>query len=312
MVMIDIYVEDIKRSLENKCYFSALALALTLPDICGMAEYPDEGVSTRYINWYDKYLGDDMSKGHDAMGVDNPWLSGEVVYNLRNTYLHQGSPSIESSKVKEEANQLDQFTLVLGDGTVIEEITTNINFGNGEVVFRSVIVDITFLCNKLCEYALKYYKENAERFKFEFYIMTQEEFLNPTKEKSESDVLAKIINKKLADSGSTKRVKEDPKRNFLKNMMRGLKEIAATEDGIRRFVYKSAGKRREQQVRSFLGRYFKEKLYVRKKEEIIQSVLVAETKYQVKENLKKHFSDNEARDIYQRLQPLIKNMPDGS
>lgn len=179
--MIDIYVEDIKRSLENKCYFSALALALTLPDICGMAEYSDEGVSTRYINWYDKYLGDDMSKGHDAMGVDNPWLSGEVVYNLRNTYLHQGSPSIESSKVKEEANQLDQFTLVLGDGTVIEEIT--INIAHGETIIRGVIVDITFLCDKLCEYALRYYQENKERFKFEFDVTTQEEFLNSAKEK---------------------------------------------------------------------------------------------------------------------------------
>lgn len=32
-------VEDIERAIEHECYFSALALALTLPDICGKAEY---------------------------------------------------------------------------------------------------------------------------------------------------------------------------------------------------------------------------------------------------------------------------------
>lgn len=45
--MIDIYVKDIKVSLENKAYFSALALALALPDICGSAEYPNESVAKR-------------------------------------------------------------------------------------------------------------------------------------------------------------------------------------------------------------------------------------------------------------------------
>ena len=101
--MIPIYVNDIRHSLENKCYFSALSLALTLPDICGMAEFPDKSVTGRYIEWYDKYLGVYMAQGKDILGGNNSWLSGEVVYNLRNTYLHQGNPGIVSDKVKEEA-----------------------------------------------------------------------------------------------------------------------------------------------------------------------------------------------------------------
>lgn len=101
--MIPIYVNDIRHSLENKCYFSALSLALTLPDICGMAEFPDKSVTGRYIEWYDKYLGGYMTHGKDELGGNNSWLSGEVVYNLRNTYLHQGNPGIVSDKVKEEA-----------------------------------------------------------------------------------------------------------------------------------------------------------------------------------------------------------------
>ena len=43
---------DIRRSLEYECFHSALALALTLPDVCGMIKYPYESrVGVRYINW---------------------------------------------------------------------------------------------------------------------------------------------------------------------------------------------------------------------------------------------------------------------
>ena len=91
-----------------------------------MAEYPDKSVAERYIEWYDRYLGVYMAYGKDDLGGNNPWLSGEVIYNLRNTYLHQGNPGITSNKVKEEANQLDEFILMLGDGTVLQTITLNI------------------------------------------------------------------------------------------------------------------------------------------------------------------------------------------
>ena len=54
--MVDLYVNDITNALKNGCYFSALAMTLALPDICGAAEYPDEtSVGKRYIEWYDKF-----------------------------------------------------------------------------------------------------------------------------------------------------------------------------------------------------------------------------------------------------------------
>ena len=52
--MIDKYVEDIRSSLENKQYYAALSLALTLPDICGSVEFPNKEIHERYIGWYDK------------------------------------------------------------------------------------------------------------------------------------------------------------------------------------------------------------------------------------------------------------------
>lgn len=48
------HIDEIEICLENECYVAALALTLTLPDIYGMAEYPDEKtVGKRYKQWYD-------------------------------------------------------------------------------------------------------------------------------------------------------------------------------------------------------------------------------------------------------------------
>ena len=54
--MIERIIKEINLSLENECYLSALGMALTLPDICGKAEYPNEKSTTkRYIEWFNTY-----------------------------------------------------------------------------------------------------------------------------------------------------------------------------------------------------------------------------------------------------------------
>lgn len=66
--MIKSYVNNIKCSLKNNCYLSALSLSLALPDICGRAEYPNESsVAKRYIDWYNKYLGAYMRQGRNVL-----------------------------------------------------------------------------------------------------------------------------------------------------------------------------------------------------------------------------------------------------
>lgn len=56
--MVSRFVQDIRKALENELYFVALSTALTLPDICGKAAYPDKRSSRkRYILWYDEEIG---------------------------------------------------------------------------------------------------------------------------------------------------------------------------------------------------------------------------------------------------------------
>ena len=56
--MADRLVGETRKMLENDLYFVVLNSALTLPDICGKVEYPDERSSkSRYIFWYDEKIG---------------------------------------------------------------------------------------------------------------------------------------------------------------------------------------------------------------------------------------------------------------
>lgn len=73
---------------------------------------------------------------------------------------------------------------------------------------------------------------------------------------------------------------------------------------------KSKVAKREAQIRSFFGRYFKKKIYVECKEEIIQIILNAKTKQQVNNGLLKLYSDGTVvSNIYKTIQPLINELP---
>ena len=51
-------IDDIEFCLEHERYMAALALALTLPDICGKAEFPSKhtSVTERYIKWFNQFV----------------------------------------------------------------------------------------------------------------------------------------------------------------------------------------------------------------------------------------------------------------
>lgn len=82
--MVQKIVNDIRAALNNDLYFVALSTALTLPDICGKAEYPDENSSRkRYIDWYDKEIGFYEKNPHQTTDEEMSYLSGSVIYSLR-------------------------------------------------------------------------------------------------------------------------------------------------------------------------------------------------------------------------------------
>lgn len=165
-------IDEIEKSLENECYIAALALALTLPDICGKAEYPSEKcVRKRYTQWFDRYI-DSYKKSQSPYDADMPYLSGEVVYSLRNGFLHAGNPNIEKEKIVDEMCKIDRFSLRAGKSLIGD--TSHVSYGKEfEVNERGYIVNIRLLCMRLCRTAKSYYLENEDKFSFLNYDMVR-------------------------------------------------------------------------------------------------------------------------------------------
>lgn len=157
-------IDEIKKSIDNECFIAALTLALTIPDICGKAEYPDVNITERYIKWYNMYVGR-YEKFSDSYGIDMPYSSGELIYNLRNSLFHQGTPNIDVMRVKEERCKVDQFILTISD--VTDSGMSRVSYGKeSEITERMLEINIVNLCSKLSATAKTYYLENKEKFDF--------------------------------------------------------------------------------------------------------------------------------------------------
>ena len=98
--MIQAIIDEVNKALDHQYFTLALMAALTLPDICGKAEYQDSKPGKqRYIDWYDKYIPHGLSPFWDEeRGKNLPELSGEIVYLLRCSMLHEGTINFEKTK----------------------------------------------------------------------------------------------------------------------------------------------------------------------------------------------------------------------
>lgn len=173
--MVERIVSEIKTCLENGCYIAALTMALTLPDICGRAEFGEQvKTGKRYGDWYTEHLGQfekslSISNGDQEGLADKPYLSGEMVYALRCSLLHSGEPEVDGDKMTEEQNKLNRFSFVIPKKNQWNAYgsSTAINYNqDGSVAFRAFEVDIPYICNTLSYVAGKYYSENKEKFNF--------------------------------------------------------------------------------------------------------------------------------------------------
>ena len=164
--LIDRIVHEIRMAMSHELYLSALALALTLPDTCGRAEYPNEKRNgIRYKNWCSQYVITDRCDS--PYGYDMPYLNEEIIYSLRNCLLHQSTPSVEQSEIHESRCKVDKFELVITGEDGANGDLSMVAYGKDmNIVRRELQVPISHLCYILCTAAEDYYKNNKEKFDF--------------------------------------------------------------------------------------------------------------------------------------------------
>lgn len=158
---------EICKCLKDGYYMAALTSALTLPDICGRAKYPEMVKQTkqRYIQWFDEYIGQYEKSTDEDHGM--PYLSGKLVYSLRCSIMHQGNPNIECKKLN-----IDYFELLYREIEGVSVCTSSsearIIDVDGEEVATNIkyCVNVRMLCWKICKLATYYFNKHKEQFDF--------------------------------------------------------------------------------------------------------------------------------------------------
>lgn len=96
---INRFTDSIKRSIESRNWLSAIALTLTIPDICGALETPNEGNGVRYKRWFGQWMEPNYTVDLPGCGR-RAFLTADSCWALRCSYLHAGSFEVRHQKIE--------------------------------------------------------------------------------------------------------------------------------------------------------------------------------------------------------------------
>lgn len=174
LFMIDRLIDDINKALDAEAYMAALSLALILPDICAKAEHnnntKERGNKTSYIEWFDEHIGRyEKSPQKDENELSMPYLSGEVIYQLRCSVLHQGTPNIDKCRIQDESCKIDNFSLIVEKQNPFNIYSDGASVSSNRIDstnLRSYSLNVRRLCLIITSTVKNYYKENKDKFDF--------------------------------------------------------------------------------------------------------------------------------------------------
>lgn len=102
------FFTSIEKSIAAQDWYGALSTALTIPDIAGKLEKPEEkSVGIRYKQWYRNWLQATYTGTGTAVG-GHVFLSDEDCYGLRCSYLHAGGGDLE----RKAKHSLERFHFI--------------------------------------------------------------------------------------------------------------------------------------------------------------------------------------------------------
>lgn len=146
--MIKKMVDEINCLLRDGYPYSALGIALALPDICGNIAYPGTAVAVHYKKWYDEYVSpiSAIRPNDGFMTVD-----GEVCYKLRCAYLHSGNFNLGNGEV---VKHIEKFAIHYNQDPNLRFIQIAQSTG-GKYLMD---IDLGIFCWQLCTAATSFYE----------------------------------------------------------------------------------------------------------------------------------------------------------
>lgn len=186
-------IQEIEFNMKDRRWQSALALALTLPDICGGIAYPElvkryrdgrvmtdrygnptRDTGTQYILWFDTYAAGFFLKTESS---EEPYINGERCWQLRCEYLHQNKGFVNTNDDHEV-----HFHLGLNCGSSICHLDSESNDGR----LSNIRLDIQQMCSRLCMAARSYYDSYHQEKDFSLYNTPVIDFIKWQHEKEDT------------------------------------------------------------------------------------------------------------------------------
>lgn len=201
-------VEEVELNIADGRWQSALALALTLPDICGGIAFPEvvkryrdgrvmldrqknpsRDVGGQYVRWFDEYAGEYFKV---SPSDKTPYICGERCWQLRCEYLHQNKGFLN------DENESDvRFHLGVNCGTSVCQLDQAAIHSDG----MDIRIDIEQFCLRMCQAARNYYDDVHKEKDFSLYNTPVLDFIQATREPVSESVVALLCKNEVYAKG---------------------------------------------------------------------------------------------------------------
>lgn len=169
-------IHDVEAALKAECWHAALALALTIPDICGRvytASEKNRKNRYRYSKWFDDFVNLKYGRYRFPDG-EKHYFNGELCYFLRCAFLHSGNSDVDYCDEVEDTTYKTTIELSFR-GTSISAWyvddkgeQTTVESEEGSSIIEISIVE---LCENICFVAKQFYLGHPNRELFNDYCV---------------------------------------------------------------------------------------------------------------------------------------------
>ena len=131
---LEIILRDVQRALDARLWYAALAVSLSLPDICSLLELPaDQNWSKgwKYAGWFDRNLPHYL-----------PSFTGKDCYELRGGILHNG-------RVRRDESRWNYIGFTTPDSPI--RMHRCISANNGGEDERVYVLDAAHFCGDMLQ-----------------------------------------------------------------------------------------------------------------------------------------------------------------
>jgi len=119
------YLDSIRLSLVTNNYFGAIAMALTLPDICSSIEAQNNKTNgDKYCDWFNRYLSQKYTIPADEWSEEKVLFSAKECYAARCSFLHQGTNLTSHQRILQGIERAAPSVSFM-KGTLISKVSRN-------------------------------------------------------------------------------------------------------------------------------------------------------------------------------------------